>query len=118
MPELKLGLLENLSLNKWYLFLLYLGGVILILSLFLEVKGIEINKVRAFSVYTIYLGLLIWVIKDILAHADRIIESFWRHEYFSEEEVDRWGKIIVFFDYSITFVALFIWIIYISQMIF
>jgi len=106
MTDINTGLFENFALKNWYRFLLYLGGVILILSLFLEPKGIDIHNMRAFSSYTIILFIIVWIIDDIIYkivgfleienqdHPDRIINK---------------AKTLSIFRYIISFVALLVW---------
>lgn len=101
MAEVKFGLLENLPIKNWYRFLLYVGGVILILSMFLEPKGITISQVRTFSIHTIILSLIVWIVYDIFYAFVNKMSDF---EY--ENNVN--GLIII--KYTIAFVGLFIWI--------
>lgn len=101
MTEVKLGLLENLALNNWYKFLLYMGGVMLIISMFLEPKGITTSQLRSFSIYTIILSLIVWIVYDRLnGYAN----------YMDKYEYERSRSGIIFVNYLIAFVALCIWI--------
>lgn len=66
MTGIKIGeLFGNLSIHSWYRYLLYVSGVIFILSFFLEPVKIEISNLRAFSVNTIVLGLILWTIENL-----------------------------------------------------
>ena len=56
------NLLENLSLNKFYKVIVYIAGFILIASIFLDVKSINIDKLRAISFVSLVAGLLSWAI--------------------------------------------------------
>lgn len=106
MPDVNLSILENFALKNWYRFLLYLGGVMLILSLFLEPKGIDIQHIRTFSFYTIILFVLVWIIDDIL----------YKIGDFSEYENRNMGHIyledlrtLYIIRYIISFIALLVW---------
>ncbi len=101
MTEVKLGLLDNLAINNWYRFLLYVGGVTLILSMFLETKGITISQVRTFSIRTIILSLIVWIVYDIFyTYVDNM------SEYEFKDNISG----LIFIKYFIAFVALAIWI--------
>lgn len=72
MTESPTNLFTNLSINKWYKYLLYLGGIILIFSLFFETKGIDQGLVRVLAFKTVIFGLIVWIIETIY---DKIIDS-------------------------------------------
>lgn len=101
MPELNFGLLDNFAIKNWYRFLLYIGGVILILSMFLEPKGITINQVRTFSINTIILCLIVWIVYDIF---------YTKIEKMDEYDFKNNKTELIVVKYLISFVALFIWI--------
>ncbi len=103
MPDVKLGLMENFAIKNWYRFLLYIGGVILILSLFLEPKGIDVLRVKKFSFYTIILSLVVWIIDDILYKIGDFIE--YEHPYNLVDKFETLYRI----RYAISFIALLIW---------
>ncbi|HIH45045.1 MAG TPA: hypothetical protein HA257_08245 [Candidatus Methanoperedenaceae archaeon] len=101
MPEINFGLLDNFAIKNWYRFLLYIGGVILILSMFLEPKGITIVQVRTFSIHTIILCLIVWIIYDIFSTKIERMNEY----YIKNHETE-----LIILKYLISFVALFIWI--------
>lgn len=51
---------KSLKLDTWYKALVYLGGLTLILSLFIEVKGIENYQLQRLSVGVFLFGLGEW----------------------------------------------------------
>jgi hypothetical protein len=51
---------KNLVLDTWYKALVYFGGVVLILSLFIEVKGISNNQLQLLSTEFFLFGLGEW----------------------------------------------------------
>ncbi|RLI79153.1 hypothetical protein DRP05_04970 [Archaeoglobales archaeon] len=118
MTEVKVGLLETLAIKNWYRFLLYIGGVILILSLFLEPKGIEISRLRAFSLHTIVLSLILWAIEDIKNKIGDYIEYLHQNDRIDDSQYDEWAMVILTVWYLINIVALIIWILFISPTLF
>ena len=54
------GIFKNLSLDMWYKALVYVGGIILILSIFMEVKGIANIHVQLLSLGVFLIGLGEW----------------------------------------------------------
>jgi len=51
---------KNLVLDTWYKALVYFGGVVLILSLFVEAKGISNSQLQLLSAGVFLLGLGEW----------------------------------------------------------
>ena len=54
-------LLKNLSLDAWYKVVLYLGGVVFVLSLFVPVQGMSNRPVQAVAGGLCLLGLGVWL---------------------------------------------------------
>jgi hypothetical protein len=52
--------LKNLVLDTWYKALVYVGGLILLLSLFIEVKGIANQQLQLLSTGIFFFGLGEW----------------------------------------------------------
>lgn len=72
LPEL----FKGLSLNVYYKVIIYIAGIIFILSLFLEVPEINISYVRKVTFWAIVISMGYWFLDDfIIAH----INSYW-HE--------------------------------------
>jgi hypothetical protein len=108
MTEMKLSLLENLDIKNWYRFLLYIGGVILILSMFLEPKGITINQMRTFSINTIILSLSVWIIYDIFYKWIDVM-SEWTVEHHTTE--------LLLVKYAISIIGFLYWVSFILSII-
>ena len=106
MTNVKMGLMENFAITNWYRFLLYIGGVILILSLFLEPKGIDSLLVKKFSFYTVILSLLVWIIDDILYKIGDFIE--YENRNYPNIYVDKVRDLYIL-RYIISFIALLFW---------
>ncbi len=81
-------LLDNFAIKNWYRFLLYLGAVILILSLFLEPKGVEISSLRSFSFYTVVVGLVVWIIDDIFYKLGDYLEYLYENGKLYESQYE------------------------------
>jgi hypothetical protein len=114
------GLLERLSLNKWYKYLLYLAGVILIIGIYFQMQyaatqpsaslpsGIESGI--TFATNTIILGILVWLADDILG----VIADFYDYQSKKHDrEYDDEAKILITVRYIIWFVAFIIWALFI-----
>lgn len=114
------GLLERLSLNKWYKYLLYLAGVILVIGIYFQMQYASTNPSTAlpdgiakgigFATSTIILGILLWLIDDIIG----VIGDFYdyqskKHSHDYENEY----KILVSVKYIIWVIAFIIWALFI-----
>jgi len=60
------GILSNFSISTFYRFFIYLGSVILILSLFFDVKGYDVGLLRFKAMVVIVAGVLCWIINSLL----------------------------------------------------
>lgn len=107
MTDINTGLFENFALKNWYRFLLYLGGVILILSLFLEPRGIDIHSMRRFSSYTIILFIIVWIIDDIIYKIVGFLEI--ENQDYPDIIINK-AKTLNIIRYIISFIALLVWI--------
>lgn len=72
------NMMQGMNINQFYKYILYLAGVILTLSLFWEVKGIDLDYIRKASFTFIVVGIIIWI-------CDKIRESIFNY-YASMEE--------------------------------
>lgn len=105
----KISLFENLKLNEWYKYLLYIAGIILIPSFFLDVK-IAIK----FSFITIFMGIILWIINKIFHNIKN--DHDWS-KFPSLEGSKRKERNLICFYYLEVFVILFIWLYFIRNMI-
>lgn len=53
--------LKNLALDAWYKVILYLGGIVFVLSIFIPVQGMSSRQVQAISGGFFLLGLGVWM---------------------------------------------------------
>ena len=75
------NIFQGMTINKFFKYVLYLAGIILILSLFIEVKGIDANFIRKASFVFVIIGLVLWIINDLLDN----VSSYYGHL----EEIER-----------------------------
>jgi hypothetical protein len=59
------NLFDKLSLRYWYKYLLYLAGVLLVLTIVFGSKIPEANVI-SFSLWTIVLSTILWIIDGVL----------------------------------------------------
>jgi len=69
------GILSNFKISKFYHFLIYIGSIILVLSLFLDVKNYDVSVLRSKAFITIAVGLIIWIWYEIMAVAINFIDE-------------------------------------------
>ncbi len=119
MTEQKLdaGILTRLSLNYWYKYLLYLGGFLLLLGFYFKMQfslvnsvgsALIVNKVIEFSIYTVVIGIALWILDSIRAFVGDYLE------YKSESEYDRYDNLDIKLEivrYLLWIVAFIIWIL-------
>jgi|Deesub1362B_J571_1020462.scaffolds.fasta_scaffold00127_69 hypothetical protein len=110
MTEVKVGLLENFAIKNWYRFVLYLGGVTLILSFFLEPKGITINELRAFSIWSIAIGLILWFLESIIGAIGDYWEYLEERGRISEYTLKDYTESIVLIWWIIKIIAFVFWV--------
>ena len=66
-------LFNGLKISNYFKYLLYLCGLILIMSLFFEVKQIDVDYVRHISFWVIIISLAIWIFDDIIGKTNRFV---------------------------------------------
>ncbi|TKJ17033.1 hypothetical protein CEE44_00675 [Candidatus Woesearchaeota archaeon B3_Woes] len=106
-------LFKNLKINNYYKYLLYLSGIVFILSLFLDIKNIDVNYVRYVCFWIIIVALGTWIFESAISNINRsIYEHCIRKNYPSSMDgkhgyykIVRW---LVFFSFTIQII---VWII-------
>ncbi len=68
---------NGLKLNNYYKYLLYLAGIILILSLFLEVKGLDLDRVRQIAFWIVAVSLGVWFFEDVIQKINELVYNFY-----------------------------------------
>jgi len=73
---------KGMKLNTYYKYLLYLSGIIFILSLFFEVKGVDAGFVRNNSFWIIIVALVTWAFDEFVQNINRYVyELYIRKPY-------------------------------------
>ncbi len=112
MSEKVPGLLEKLSLSHWYKYILYISGILLVLTAVFGSK-IPQESLISFCLWSIGLSLFVWILDDLFNVAGNYYLEKERSSYGIPDEVTviLWGKHIVnvlfFFFWVIVTVASF-----------
>lgn len=101
--------LENFKINSWYKYLLYVFGIILILSFFVEPVNVNISALRQFSLNTITLGIWFWVLEGIFTGIGNYYDDEARAKSWSRSRVNDTIISISIFGYFIIGFSIFIW---------
>ena len=99
-------LFKGLKLNKYYKVLLYIFGIILILSIFFEVKNVDVVFVRTLSLWMIFGSIAAWILEELFYYLVALADS-----YCLRRDAEAIGFILVILTYGI---QAYIWI-YIMQ---
>jgi phosphoglycerol transferase MdoB-like AlkP superfamily enzyme len=83
------SLFTGLKISNYYRYILYVAGVILIVSLFFEAKGVSNQWLRHVAFWTIIAGLLIWFI-DVFFNF--IEEYMIRSDSYTKDEFIFWVR--------------------------
>ncbi len=118
MAEVKVGLMENFAIKNWYKFVLYLGGVTLIMSFFLEPKEITINELRGFAFWSITVGLFVWILRNAFSN----IEDYWwrlvEKGKLSEYEVEERLKALIMIWWFVNIMAFVYWLMCVLSIVY
>lgn len=102
----------------WYRILLYIGGTILIISLFIEPIGLKAIYVVTFSAWSLLIGLLIWLIEDCIT----VIWGYYfeknKKGKFSTRSLSSLFTAITYFRYFIHVIAFIIWAVFVFPVLF
>jgi hypothetical protein len=91
----------GLKISNYYKYILYVAGVILIVSLFFEAKGISNEFLRHISFWAMIFGLIIWFFDSYIMP---ILEYF----VDNSSDSDFWGGVTVVFFIAIQLILWFI----------
>jgi hypothetical protein len=105
MPSASIDVLGSFKLNQWYKLAIYLGAVLIILS-FVFVNNSNVSKYTSFGVYSLVLGLLVWILDDSVYTAGKVKDD----DLFSDIDKKENIKNSLFAIYGIRWVGLLIWI--------
>jgi len=100
------SLFTGFKINNYYKYLLYLCGIIFILSLFLEVKGLNQAYVRHISFWVIVVSLGIWLMDTMLDVINtNSFNSIGSTDGLTDKEYRKKGRILFRLNYGIQIVA-------------
>jgi heme/copper-type cytochrome/quinol oxidase subunit 2 len=111
------GILTRLSLNHWYKYLLYLGGVILIVGFYFYLQYplanssaslAVIDRVIDFAVYTIVIGISLWILDEILYFVYNYL--YFKENNNHDEVYEKVAIGLQIFEYLVWVIAFLIWI--------
>ena len=71
-----MGFLDKMAINMAHKAIVYVSGIILIFSIFVEVRVLDNTKIMILAGVTLLYGILLWLISDTLAQYD---EYFMRY---------------------------------------
>ena len=122
MTEQKLdtGILTRLSLNHWYKYLLYLGGVSLLLGFYFKMQfslvnstgsTLIVNKVIEFSIDTVVIGIALWILDSIRAFVLDYLEYKSESEHHSDDYYENLAITLEIVRYLLWIIAFIIWIL-------
>ncbi len=101
--------IEGFKITKWYKYLLYIAGVVLILSFFFDVKGLEVSAVRQFALNTVFLGLFFWILDDILEIITNVINEHSKKGNSEYAEAEQAIAVIMVIYYVLVIFGIFVW---------
>ncbi len=83
----KAPILGNLALNRLYKFLVYLGSILIISSLFFEVKQFDVHILRQISYQILLVGIILWFSEEVFNKIQNFFEVREEVHEMSEHEV-------------------------------
>lgn len=117
MTEQQPTILSNLSLNHWYKYMLYVAGVVLIISLYIEMQFASGNptasvpaliiKIRNFSIYSIIIGVSVWISMEVTDDIGDYLQDT-SNNY--SDDIDQILIAVVVIQYIIWIIAFLIWV--------
>jgi hypothetical protein len=100
------NIFQGMKINNFYKYILYISGIILTLSLFFEVKGIDLNMVRHASLTFVIIGLIVWIISDIFDSISNYYSHLESQEEISESKAKEIAVAMLWLWYIITILVL------------
>ena len=100
MAEISPGF-SGFRITNYWKYILYLAGVILILSLFLDAPGIDNDKLRNISFWIVVGGLFIWFIKEIINRIFDHLEFLHRYNKIYDGDLEFYSNLLLVADYVI-----------------
>ena len=101
--------LQQLKIDNYFKYILYLAGFILLLTLFLDIKYFDIYYLRKICFWAISFSLLIWILKDLVDNLNNILYERILHSGKDMGLYYELGSYLIVFFFIIQFI---IWILY------
>ena len=93
--------ISGFKITNYYKFILYISGVILILSIFVDSPGINNEEIRDVAFWVIVAGLLVWIIEDIIYSIDDFLKG---KKSVSQSEYNFYGMLLFILIHFIQFI--------------
>lgn len=100
-------MLEGLKITNWYKYVMYVAGVTLILSFFLP-SQITTSKILHFSIYSIFITLLLWIIRDVFD----AIAAYYEDKYEDYKHVPSEILTLATIYWTINVIFFMVWVIF------
>jgi hypothetical protein len=98
---------SGFKITNYYKYILYVAGVILILSLFVPAQGVDNEKLRSIAFWVVMGGLSIWFLKIVFDEIYDYLEIKAEENRYSADNYVFWGWICVWIDYGF---QIFVWV--------
>ena len=72
---------EGFKITSYYKYILYVAGVILILSLFVDAPNIDNVKLRNIALWVVIAGLVVWFLKNVLVVTLQLMDKYDYEKY-------------------------------------
>jgi len=104
--------------KDWYKILLYIGGAILILSLFIEPRGLNSIYVITFSAWSVLIGLLIWLLEDSISVICDYYSTKHKKGKYQTKSLLTLFTALTYFRYFIHIIAFISWAVFVFPVLF
>ena len=89
------NILNGLKISTYYKYVLYVTGVILVLSFFVPIQDYEIQRLRRVTIAFISVSLVLWYIDHVLETIATYYDEKFNDPYVNKYEVRNIAKSII-----------------------
>jgi len=107
MPDIPASF-SGLKITNYYKYILYVAGVILILSLFVDAKGVDNERLRNISLWVVISGLGIWLLADFIGFVDDYMCYLAGKYRMSRDDYEFWSTCLF---WGFVILQVFVWIL-------
>ena len=108
------SLFTGLKITNYFKYILYLSGIILILSLFLDVKGLDNSYIRHIAFWTTVVAIGVWLVDDFVGGLNNYFHTSTEFPRgMSSNEYKKIAKWLLIFNYGfhiIVWIVLFVFL--------